>query len=176
MRRLLTISLSVIVVGVSATVVFAATRSGGDDRSPAGAAVTTQTTTSDHPRRPEGDDVRQRHRDARREPEEDVRGPCDEAEHADDARCRVALRRADPEPRDERGEDVRGPCDEAEHANDPRCTGTASARRADSSGPGPASARDDDDRFEEHSGHGGGDRSGHGGGDDRSGHGGSGPG
>jgi hypothetical protein len=159
MRRLLTISLSVIVVGVPATVVFAATRSGGDDKSPAGAAVTTQTTASDHPRSPEGDDVRQRH---------------DEAEHTDDPRCRVALRRADREPRDERREDVRGPCDEAEHANDPRCTGTASARRADSSGPGPASARDDDDRFEEHSGHGGGDRSGHGGGDDRSGHGGSG--
>src|SRR6185312_3836395 len=68
---------------------------------------------------------------------EDVSGPCDEAEHANDPRCTGAARVvAGTAPgatapttttRDDDGnrEDVRGPCDEAEHANDPRCTGAA---------------------------------------------------
>jgi hypothetical protein len=59
---------------------------------------------------------------------EDISGPCDEAEHANDSRCTGAQAPA-PAPAvpgvttDEAGEDVSGPCDEAEHANDPRCTG-----------------------------------------------------
>jgi len=68
---------------------------------------------------------------------EDVSGPCDEAEHANDPRCAGGNGRHDEavvdhrggiqdddadEPRDAQvGEDVPGPCDEAEHANDPRC-------------------------------------------------------
>lgn len=59
---------------------------------------------------------------------EDLRGPCDEAEHAGDPRCTTAapaLRRpARALPR-VAGEDISGPCDEAEHATDPRCTGAA---------------------------------------------------
>ena len=53
---------------------------------------------------------------------DDVSGPCDEAEHANDPRCTGATVRTEDRAR-EPGEDVRGPCDEAEHANDPRCTG-----------------------------------------------------
>src|SRR5687767_9285960 len=56
-----------------------------------------------------------------REPGEDVRGPCDEAEHANDPRCAGGATAAggnETRARDRRrepGEDVRGPCDEAEH-------------------------------------------------------------
>jgi hypothetical protein len=64
---------------------------------------------------------------------EDISGPCDEAEHANDPRCVGGNDRDhdarghrghgdDDEAHDARiGEDVSGPCDEAEHANDPRC-------------------------------------------------------
>jgi hypothetical protein len=109
---------------------------------------------------------------------EDISGPCDEAEHANDSRCTGAQAPA-PAPAvpgvttDEAGEDVSGPCDEAEHANDPRCTGAATS--TDDRG------RDDgatDDRSGSDSGRGGGDDDS--GGDDRSGsnsgHGGSGSG
>ncbi len=64
---------------------------------------------------------------------EDISGPCDEAEHANDPRC-VGGNDRDDHARGHRGhgdddevhdagigEDVSGPCDEAEHANDPRC-------------------------------------------------------
>lgn len=86
---------------------------------------------------------------------EDVPGPCDEPEHANDPRCAgsaavpggttttgttstagttttgtpstTTTTTTETRGRDARepGEDVRGPCDEAEHANDPRCTGGA---------------------------------------------------
>ena len=64
---------------------------------------------------------------------EDVSGPCDEAEHRNDPRCKNA--KGDRRGRDDRraddrndgitvgGEDISGPCDELEHVNDPRCTG-----------------------------------------------------
>jgi hypothetical protein len=88
---------------------------------------------------------------------EDVSGPCDEAEHANDPRCAGGNGRHDEavvdhrggiqdddadEPRDAQvGEDVPGPCDEAEHANDPRCAAGAPAGPVgedvvDNSGPG----------------------------------------
>ena len=94
---------------------------------------------------------------------EDVPGPCDEPEHANDPRCaggattatatnatittnattttRNATTTTETLGRDARepGEDVRGPCDEAEHANDLRCTGGAGDggddRRGSNSGP-----------------------------------------
>jgi hypothetical protein len=89
---------------------------------------------------------------------EDVSGPCDEAEHADDPRCAgvsVATGAADAS-----GEDVSGPCDEAEHADDPRCTGstgddaTVGDDREDNSGSG--SIDDDDDPNDDNSGSGSG--------------------
>jgi hypothetical protein len=68
---------------------------------------------------------------------EDVSGPCDEAEHANDPRCAGGTGRHHETAGDDRrhvqdddadearevevGEDVPGPCDEAEHASDPRC-------------------------------------------------------
>jgi hypothetical protein len=84
-------------------------------------------------------------RDDFREPGEDLRGPCDEAEHAFDPRCTGVG--------DDR-DDNAGP-------------GNAHEDRDDNSGPGNAhDDNDDDDR----SGHGGGDddddSSGHGGGED----------
>jgi hypothetical protein len=93
---------------------------------------------------------------------EDINGPCDEAEHANDPRCTGIAPAATTTvgDDDEAGEDISGPCDEAEHANDPRCTTVG------------AQARDDDDRADDGDRHG---RNRGSGGDDDSGddHGGS---
>jgi hypothetical protein len=75
---------------------------------------------------------------------EDISGPCDEAEHANDPRCGRDKARnddagahrghgGDNEVREaEIGQDVSGPCDEAEHANDPRCaTGVPAGQLGD---------------------------------------------
>ena len=69
-----------------------------------------------------------------------MKGPCDEAEHANDPRCTGADAPADDNGAPaQTGEDVSGPCDEAEHANDPECQGVAPGDDAssddDSSGP-----------------------------------------
>jgi hypothetical protein len=73
----------------------------------------------------------------------DVSGPCDEAEHRNDPRCkngadnrrgRDGRRHDDDDNVREPGEDVSGPCDELEHANDPRCSGAGDVE--DNSGPG----------------------------------------
>jgi hypothetical protein len=88
---------------------------------------------------------------------EDVSGPCDEAEHANDPECGGA---ASPAPAPaapaatttEAGEDVSGPCDEAEHANDPRCTGGVDVDDEDHSGRGGDDDHGDDDHHEDRSG------------------------
>ena len=106
-----------LVIGVSVT--FAA--AGRGDDKPQFAATTTGTTT-----------------DAT-----DVRGPCDEPEHANDPRC-AAPQQPENDARDHREntvEDVSGPCDEAEHADDPRCTPGSPAAVGDDRGRG-----DDSDR------------------------------
>jgi hypothetical protein len=131
----------------------------GTDR--AGALVETTGTTNartTEDRKPNRRPKRERERHARGA--EDVSGPCDEAEHANDPRCAGPQRVEDdnqPAARGraaEPGEDVRGPCDEAEHANDPRCTGQAPVGdrddrgevkdddhgRVDNSGPGSANS------------------------------------
>jgi hypothetical protein len=101
---------------------------------------------------------------AETEPGEDISGPCDEAEHANDPRCTGAdPGRADDDDRDEAGEDVRGPCDEAEHANDPRCTGAGDNDRGEDRG---HDGRDNSGPGSDNSGPGGGGNSGRGGGDD----------
>ena len=95
---------------------------------------------------------------------EDISGPCDEAEHANDPRCAgvaPATTTAVGDD-DEAGEDISGPCDEAEHANDPRCTG---AQADDDDHHGTNRGHDDDDHGGD-SGRGGEDNSGHGGGGD----------
>ena len=101
---------------------------------------------------------------------EDISGPCDEAEHANDPRCSgvAPATTTTVGDDDEAGEDISGPCDEAEHANDPRCTGVA-----------PQAGDDDGDRHGENRGHNGDDDAGddHGGDSGRggnSGHGGGG--
>jgi hypothetical protein len=88
---------------------------------------------------------------------EDVSGPCDEAEHRNDPRCKNG--KGDRRGRDDRraddrndgvtvtGKDISGPCDELEHVNDPRCTGAGGAE--DNAGPGSGHSgsgggRDDD--------------------------------
>ncbi|MCP9486817.1 MAG: hypothetical protein MSC30_13225 [Gaiellaceae bacterium MAG52_C11] len=81
---------------------------------------------------------------------DDISGPCDEAEHANDPRCTGTGTSTgaddDPVPAGTTigTDDVSGPCDEPEHANDPRCTGIGTTNDDDDrSGPGGA---DDDDR------------------------------
>ena len=118
---------------------------------------------------------------------EDISGPCDEAEHANDPRCMLGGDDRDDrddrgrdhteddgiaDDRDDLGEDISGPCDEAEHAGDPECAGVAASGMPadddafddhggddDSSGPGSG----DDDRYDDH---GDDDSSGHGSDDD----------
>jgi hypothetical protein len=102
---------------------------------------------------------------------EDISGPCDEAEHANDPRCAGVAPTATTTvgDDDEAGEDISGPCDEAEHANDPRCTGVtpqAGDDDGDRHGRNRGSGGDDDDSGDDH-----GDNSGRGG---NSGHGGEG--
>jgi hypothetical protein len=175
MRKAITLTLSVALLGIFAAVVVAV-GSSTDDRASTVPTVTTETertTTAEN--RP-------------RQVRVDISGPCDEAEHANDPRC--AGVRA-PTPSAGGGVDISGPCDEAEHANDPRCTSAGGAGRVDNSGPGSLNSGRDlddhgdddfddhggDDDFDDHgdddfeddssgSGHGGDDNSGRGGGDD----------
>jgi hypothetical protein len=172
MRRALTLILGVALFGILTAVVVAS--QGADD--PVGTTDTVTetvertTTVEDNPNRVRDDDAQG----------EDISGPCDEAEHANDPRCagQAPGARDDDAPATG-GVDISGPCDEAEHANDPRCTGASApaAGRVDNSGPGslnsgPGSVNsgdDDDDGGDDHSGHGGG-------GDNHGGGGNSGPG
>ena len=103
--------------------------------------TTTGTTTTED----RNDDRGDRRDDDAREPGEDVRGPCDEAEHANDPRCTGV---GDHDRDDNSGPDNAEDDDRGED-------------RADNSGPGNA---DDDDN--DNGGHGGDDRSGHSGGND----------
>jgi hypothetical protein len=151
-NKLLLIPLALLAIG-GGVGVAAATGGGSDD--PTGVTVAPPITTAVGSR-------------------EDLSGPCDEAEHANDPRCTGAQVPDDDAVAEddarEPGEDVSGPCDEAEHANDPRCTGgsvtggdDAFENHDDRSGPsgnsGPGS--DDSDHGDDHGGH-----SGHGGGND----------
>jgi hypothetical protein len=163
MRRTLTLILGVALFGILAAVVVAS--QGADD--PAGTTDTVTetvertTTVEDNPNRV-------------REQGEDISGPCDEAEHANDPRCtgvQAPAARDDDDAPATGGVDISGPCDEAEHANDPRCTGApvGDEDRVDNSGPGsmnsgPGSVNSghDDDGDD----HGGGGNSGPGGGGD----------
>ena len=163
MRKAITLTLSIAFLGVFAAVVVAAMEpSDGTSTLPAANTGTTERTETGI----------------------DISGPCDEAEHANDPRCRGAQApRPAHAPAPPAGVDVPGPCDEAEHANDPRCTGAGvpdDGGGLDNSGPGsansgPGSVSSDD--FDDHggddfaddssgSGHGGGGNSGPGGGDD----------
>jgi hypothetical protein len=159
MRKAITLTLSVALLGIFAAVVVAAVGpSDGTSTLPASSTGTTETTETDNAGL-------------------DISGPCDEAEHANDPRCTGVNVPAAPAPVQRGGVDISGPCDEAEHANDPRCTGVGGA--VDNSGPGNGDDFDDDSSgpgqggddgdFEDDSsgsGHGGGGNSGHGGGDD----------
>jgi hypothetical protein len=111
---------------------------------------------------------------------EDISGPCDEAEHANDPRCAGVTVASTQNSIDDNAtdnsvdddatdnsvednatnnsvEDISGPCDEAEHANDPRCTGVNGSSSNDDSG---------HNGSDDNSGRGGSDDSGHGGSDD----------
>jgi hypothetical protein len=144
MRKLITLTLAVLMVGLFAAVVFAAVEAGNDPSSTVGTTVdtteTTETTTTDETR--------------------DISGPCDEAEHANDPRCTGALA-----PRVEDGDDHRRGGDEFEDHSGPG-RGGDDFDDDDHSGSGRGGGDDFDD---DHSGPGGGgddDDSGHGGDDD----------
>jgi hypothetical protein len=157
MRRALTLILGVALFGILAAVVVAS--QGADDPANHDQTVTETvdrtTTVEDNPKRARDDD--------RARENEDVRGPCDEAEHANDPRCT-------------------GQSTAPQQGDD---NGVADDNRVDNSGPGSQnsgpgsvnSGRDDngdDDRGEVEVGD---DHGGHGeveAGDDRGGHSGSG--
>ncbi|MGH8572090.1 MAG: hypothetical protein ACREX8_05885 [Gammaproteobacteria bacterium] len=130
MRKLITLTLTVLLVGLFAAVVFAAVEAGDDSAAPAGTTEATETTDTTETTETTGTT------ETTTTPEE--RGNA-----------------AAPQP----GVDISGPCDEAEHANDPRCTGAGvpaagdegghDRARVDNSGPGSVN-----------SGHGGDDDSG----------------
>jgi hypothetical protein len=83
----------------------------------------------------------------------DISGPCDEAEHANDPRCKGASAPAKGDDDLSFDFDISGPCDEAEHANDPRCTGVGGVE--DNSGPGNGHEDGEDNSGpSENSGHG----------------------
>ena len=159
MRKAITLTLSVALLGIFAAVVVAAVGpSDGTSTLPASSTGTTEERTTDTGI--------------------DISGPCDEGEHANDPQCTgVQAPPSAPAPAPG-GVDISGPCDEAEHANDPRCTGVGAADdagRVDNSGPGSVNSGHggDDDDFDDDfdddssgSGHGGGGNSGPGGGDD----------
>ncbi len=153
MRKLVTLTMTVLLLGLFAAVVYAAVDAGDDspvattETSPTTGTTETTTTNDDGtPDQGRGD----RDRDDRRADDApagvDISGPCDEAEHAGDPRCGgvVGGTTTTPAP----GVDISGPCDEAEHAGDPRCTGVTPRvednNRQDRHG--------DDDRFDDHGG------------------------
>jgi hypothetical protein len=183
MRKLITLTLAVLMVGLFAAVVFAAVEAGDDASSTVGTTETSPTTETTETTTTTDDDEpadRGRDRDDRREDSPaggiDISGPCDEAEHANDPRCAGVAVPNQGAGAPQGGVDISGPCDEPEHANDPRCTGVAPRVeddhvrdgdvRHDNSGPG---SFDEDDDDHSGSGHGGDDDS-HGGGDDDGGH------
>jgi hypothetical protein len=174
MRKLITLTLAVLMVGLFAAVVLAAVDAGDDPSTTAGTTVdtteadtttdettTTETTTTETTTTPEP-----RRRDDRPAGGVDISGPCDEAEQANDPRCTGVQPRVD----DDRGF--------ADHSG----RGRGGDDDDDRSGPGngdddhSGSGHGGDDDDHSGSGHGGddGDSSGHGGGDDddSSGHGG----
>jgi hypothetical protein len=170
MRKLITISLAVLLMGLSAAVVYAAVQSGGDSASTGtvttettGTTETTESTTAPQHREPEpGDNRREDRRDNRRADAPatgavDVSGPCDEAEHANDPRCTggVAPRVEDNQQADDpAGHDVGD-----DHGADNHADGRGQVE--DHSGPG-RGGDDASGEVEDHSGpgHGGDDNSG----------------
>ena len=181
MRKLVTLTLAVLLVGLFAAVVFAAVDAGdGSTVSTAGTTDTTETTDDDRNDRPPttADGAAG-----------DISGPCDEAEHANDPRCTGvdapadAQRRRRPQERRghlrplRRGRARERPALHRRRGASSRTTAVAATAidrggddgDDDNSGPG---SGDDDDDDDDSSGHGGGDgdddggNSGHGGGDD----------
>ena len=156
MRRALTLILGVALIGILAAVAVAS--QGADD--PANHDTTTTgtveqrtTTTEDNPARQRDDDAADRN--------EDVRGPCDEAEHANDPRC------TGQSTAPQAGDD--NPGDDVNDVNDDRVDNSGPGSQ--NSGPGSANSGRDDDRGEVEPGD---DRGGQGeveAGDDRGGHG-----
>jgi hypothetical protein len=149
MRKLLTLTLAVLLVGLFAAVVFAAVESGDGSSSTTfgttNTAGTTETTETTETTTTPGD----------------ISGPCDEAENRNDPRCAgVAVPPAQGAApvAPQGGVDISGPCDEPEHFGDPRCIGGVDDHRGgggDNSGPGPG-GDDSGHGFDDNSGPGGG--------------------
>src|SRR5215218_2897695 len=129
MRKAITLTLSVALLGIFAAVVVAAVPP-SDGRTSTGPAATTMETEG----MTTAEALPPRH------PGVDISGPCDEAEHAKDPRCAGVQAPGAPAEVPDRpaGVDISGPCDEAEHIGDPRCTGAGAggAGRVDNSRPG----------------------------------------
>lgn len=115
MRKLATVTLAVLLVGLFAAVVYAAVDAGDD--SPVGTTDTSPTTeTTETPATKDGQPAERRHRHRHRHLQAtapasgvDVSGPCDEAEHANDPRCAGVQPRVDDDDLQEDDGDHSGP-------------------------------------------------------------------
>jgi hypothetical protein len=151
MRKLITLTLAVLLVGLFAAVVFAAVESGDDSSTDTvgtiGATGTTERTTTTP------DDISTTPDDISTTPD-DISGPCDEAEHANDPRCAGVQPGAAP---------GAGVVDD--HRGRGRSRGRGGDGHGDGSGRGPGHDDSrhggDDSGFDDSGGH----RSGHGGDD-----------
>ena len=148
MRKLVTVTLAVLLVGLFAAVVYAAVEAGDDSSSTVGT-----TETSPHHRHDRDNDHRRPTADG-----SDASATEHDSATATDRRT---CRRTAPAG----GVDISGPCDEAEHAGDPRCNGTVAE---DPLRPAGGDDQTIHDRGEDNSGPGS-SGSGHDGGDDNSG-------
>src|SRR5688572_24492740 len=101
MRKAITLTLSVALLGIFAAAVVSAAGSSTDG---GGTALASLTTGSERSTPAE---------DRPRQAGVDIAGPCDETEHANDPRCTGV--QAPPQPAGG-GVDISGPCEEAEHA------------------------------------------------------------
>jgi hypothetical protein len=85
MRKLITLTLAVLMVGLFAAVVFAAVEAGDDPSSTLGTTETSPTTETTDTTETETTPT------TTTEAPGDISGPCDEAEHANDPRCTVGV-------------------------------------------------------------------------------------
>jgi hypothetical protein len=151
MRKLITLTLAVLMVGLFAAVVFAAVEAGDDPSSTVGTTETSPTTDTTDTTETETTPT------TTTEAPDDISGPCDEAEHSGDPRCTGG-----PVPREDDDHSGRGRGGDDDF-DDHSGRGRGGDDFDDHSGRG----RGGDDEFhDDHSG------SGHGGDDDNSGPGG----
>ncbi|MEA2454394.1 MAG: hypothetical protein QOI45_656 [Thermoleophilaceae bacterium] len=168
MKKLITVTMAVLMVGLFAAVVYAAVGAGDDSSSTVGTTETspttetTQTTTTPDDRGRHHNRGRERHRDDSPAGGVDISGPCDEAEHANDPRCTGVQTggQGEVERNDDNDHGRHGDDDANDDHGDDDNSGPGNAAE-DHSGSGHGGDDESDDSGDDHGGN-----SGHGGGDD----------